>query len=103
VSVRRWNQAQIPDGRPGLYYVTARSENGRVAFLVGPFRQPIRPGDTAAHERALAAVLPARREVDRRNYRDTTWGVSFGTSWLPLTTPNPPRGVLGTSVVLTSP
>lgn len=68
------------DGKPGRYYVTARDERGRTAFLLGPFVQPTL--GQAGHARALGAVRDARRYVLDHYPRSMGW--AFGTSRLPL-------------------
>ena len=83
---------QIADGKPGHYYVTARSSTGRVAFLLGPFTQQ-RPG-TLAHRQALTAVSHAWNVAMDRYSARSTFGAEFGTGRLPLTC-EPPRGKLG--------
>ena len=82
---------QHPDGKPGLYYVTAR-DRGRTAVLLGPFEQR-RPG-TLAHRQALGAVTACRHAVRRIGFCDTAFA-TFGTCRLPLDYPSPPAGRLG--------
>jgi hypothetical protein len=87
---------QLPDGRPGFYYVTAREHGGatgRTALLFGPFEQ--RTPGLEAHRRALGAVQLARRlTVAIFAARDTGFA-SFGTSRLPLEAAGrPPAGKL---------
>lgn len=65
------------DARPGAYYVTARDERGRTAYLVGPFMQR-KPGQTA-HAQALGLVRRAKRELQRMHYREAPWLV-YGTA-----------------------
>lgn len=83
---------QLPDGKPGYYYVTAR-DRGRTAVLLGPFLQR-RPG-TLAHRQALGAVAACRGETLRRFQDDDTAFAVFGTCRVPLDYPNPPVGKLG--------
>ncbi len=78
-----WNGAVAEveaDSLPGRYYVTARDERGRMAYLLGPFVQATY--GKQAHCRALAAVRDARRYVVD-NVRDGVW-FTFGTARLSL-------------------
>ena len=77
---RRWNQGQPepPVCRPGArFYVTARSDGGRTAWLIGPF---------ASHVGAQAAVPRARRLLADRYPDDAQWA-SLGTASRPGTVP----------------
>lgn len=61
---------QEPDTKPGLYYVTARDDGGRVSYLAGPFEND--------HQRALELVrvaIDAAYEIDPR----APW-YSYGTA-----------------------
>ena len=69
------------DARPGRYYVTARDERGRHAFLLGPYVQPTYGKE--AHARALAEVRVARRIVEDLNLNPFA-ALTFGTCWTPL-------------------
>lgn len=64
------------DALPGAYYVTARDETGRTAYLLGPFVQS-RPGQ-GAHARALGLVRKARRYTQRHYSREM--GLVYGTT-----------------------
>jgi hypothetical protein len=64
------------DALPGAYYVTARDETGRTAYLVGPFVQP-KPGQ-GAHAQALGLLRKARRHVQQHYARSMGW--TFGTA-----------------------
>lgn len=64
------------DALPGAYYVTARDEAGRTAYLLGPYVQH-RPGQTA-HARALGRVRAVRRHVADNYPRSIGW--TFGTA-----------------------
>lgn len=67
----RWNSGQEADARPGYYYVTARDERGRTAYLAGPFAND--------HAAALDAVWAAKRLVEERYPERQTFGVGYGT------------------------
>lgn len=82
---------QHPDGKPGLYYVTAR-DRGKTAFLLGPFVQS-QPG-TRAHRQALGAVGTCRRHVRAVGFTDAAFA-TFGTARLELDHPIPPAGHFG--------
>lgn len=73
---------QLPDGKPGHYYVTVRAHSGRVAFAAGPFTQS-RPG-TLAHRQALGIVRHVRAIVERTYAGRDTGFASYGTARLPL-------------------
>lgn len=73
------------DAKPGRYYVTARDETGRTAFLVGPFMQPT--WGREGHARALGALRAARRYVADNYPRSMGW--TFGTSRISLYDPAP--------------
>jgi hypothetical protein len=73
---------QLPDGKPGHYYVTARDERGRTALLLGPFTQT-RPG-TMAHRQALGAVKACRIATHRIFHDIDATFASFGTTRAPL-------------------
>lgn len=66
------------DARPGAYYVTARDESGRTAYLLGPFIQ-LKPGQTA-HAQALGLARRARRYVSANFSSVRTMGYTYGTA-----------------------
>ena len=85
---------QLPDGKPGHYYVTARDERGRYAFLLGPYTETGRPDHAPrAHQQALGLVTYARVMADQCYSWHSTAGASYGTCRLPLSD-SPPRGKL---------
>lgn len=78
------------DALPGHYFVTARDELGRTAFLLGPFTQT-RPGKTA-HVKALGLLRVAKKHVLDNYARSIGW--TFGTARIPITPEPPPVGKL---------
>lgn len=78
------------DGSPGSYYVTARDERGRVAWLLGPWTQQ-RPG-TTAHAMAHGSIRRAARLLDTLGHPDAPW-LAYGTARVPLGA-RQPRAVL---------
>lgn len=79
------------DGKPGHYYVTAKDERGRTAFLLGPFTQPVI--GQSGHARALAAVRKARRYCNDHNLNPFN-ELAFGTCRVPLLGATVPVGKL---------
>lgn len=69
------------DGKPGHYFVTARDERGRTAFLLGPFTQPTL--GQAGHARALGAVRRARHYCNAHGLNPYN-ELAFGTARIPL-------------------
>ena len=61
---------QIPDSRPGFYYVTVRREDGQFRPLFGPFKND--------HARALHLVSKARSLACDRDPRGPWY--SYGTA-----------------------
>ena len=82
---------ELPDGKPGFYYVTVR-DGGKTAFLLGPFVQG-RPG-TLAHRQALGMVQACWRAVGRIGFRGAAF-VEYGTARLPIAAASVPAGKLG--------
>jgi len=70
---------QVPDTKPGNYYVTAQRDDGRHAVLAGPF-----PNDHAA---ALALVDRARMEAEQVDPRAVRY--AYGTARFPETFTEP--------------
>lgn len=68
------------DARPGHYYVTAKDERGRVAYLLGPFTQ--HSFGKEAHARALGQLQAAKHQISE-TYSSSAWW-TFGTAWMPL-------------------
>ncbi len=64
---------QIPDSRPGFYYVTVRRDDGQFRPLFGPFKND--------HDRALHLVSKARRLACERDPRGHWY--SYGTAFVP--------------------
>ena len=69
------------DGKSGHYYVTAKDERGRTAFLLGPFTQPTL--GQSGHARALSAVRKARRYCNDNGLNPYN-ALAFGTARIPL-------------------
>ena len=81
------NSPQVPDTRPGNYYVTVR-DGSRQGLLAGPFVND--------HAGALAMVDHAMKVAIERNSMAHFY--AFGTGWLPSEVS--PRGTLNPWLVL---
>jgi len=83
------------DALPGAYYVTCRREDGRTAFLLGPFVQRT-PGQNA-HAQALGLVHKARRYVQEKG-ADHFHSLTYGTARVARFT-NLPTGKLNDALL----